>query len=365
MTLTSRIFTVGSSYRFGFNGKDYDVAFKQQDYGMRIYRFNLGRFLSVDPLTKKYAELTPYQFASNMPINSIDLDGLESFPSFQGSKPYPQSYKNPNDYAQGAMTLLWNGTLGAAGNMLNTVSSFTENGCKNGLGTATSTMIDNTERKITNTAIETYRYHTKTPGTTQLKDLGISFLNPQNYEILPSLFFGGGGGTSLLAKATVVENSVTRAFDRMLKMDPTVVNAGVNAANLEIMAEHFLDFSTKKNGAVFWGTPNMPIAQEWANFMGKTTLEQTKGGIFLDNLKLFDPVLNPGLKGSQAARIFDVASFRFAQGASGRSFVFLEGAQRFSIHGERTWWRIEQPTLIKNPKVSKTTPMQNNGVPIR
>jgi len=35
------------------------------------------RFVSPDPLTKKYPELTPYQFASNTPIQAIDLDGLE------------------------------------------------------------------------------------------------------------------------------------------------------------------------------------------------------------------------------------------------------------------------------------------------
>ncbi|MBC7382566.1 MAG: hypothetical protein H7296_06155 [Bacteroidia bacterium] len=72
-----------SSYRFGFNGKENDVEVKgggnQQDYGMRIYDPRLGRFLSVDPLTKKYASLTPYQFASNSPIENIDLDGLEKY----------------------------------------------------------------------------------------------------------------------------------------------------------------------------------------------------------------------------------------------------------------------------------------------
>jgi hypothetical protein len=36
-----------------------------------------GRFWSVDPLTKKYPGLTPYQFASNSPISGIDEDGLE------------------------------------------------------------------------------------------------------------------------------------------------------------------------------------------------------------------------------------------------------------------------------------------------
>jgi hypothetical protein len=36
-----------------------------------------SRFLSVDPLTSKFAMLTPYQYASNRPIDGKDLDGLE------------------------------------------------------------------------------------------------------------------------------------------------------------------------------------------------------------------------------------------------------------------------------------------------
>lgn len=49
----------------------------QYDYGFRIYDPRLGRFLSVDPLFKGYPWYTPYQFAGNMPIWAIDLDGLE------------------------------------------------------------------------------------------------------------------------------------------------------------------------------------------------------------------------------------------------------------------------------------------------
>ncbi len=37
----------------------------------------MARFLSVDPLTSSYPMLTPYQFASNRPIDGFDLDGLE------------------------------------------------------------------------------------------------------------------------------------------------------------------------------------------------------------------------------------------------------------------------------------------------
>ena len=73
--------TSSGSYRYGFNGKENDNEVKgegnQQDYGMRIYDPRIGKFLSVDPLTKSYPWLTPYQFASNTPIAAIDLDGLE------------------------------------------------------------------------------------------------------------------------------------------------------------------------------------------------------------------------------------------------------------------------------------------------
>lgn len=68
-------------YKFGYNGKLRDDelygAHKFQDYGMRKYNPMLARFVSVDPLTRKYPELTPYQFAGNTPIQAVDLDGLE------------------------------------------------------------------------------------------------------------------------------------------------------------------------------------------------------------------------------------------------------------------------------------------------
>jgi len=44
---------------------------------MRGYDPRVGRFWSTDPLTRSYPWYTPYQFAGNMPIWAIDLDGLE------------------------------------------------------------------------------------------------------------------------------------------------------------------------------------------------------------------------------------------------------------------------------------------------
>ena len=80
MDLPGRQFTQSNSnYRYGFNGKEKDKdGSVQYDYGFRIYDPRLVRFKSVDPLTNKYPELTPYQFASNMPIIAVDLDGQEA-----------------------------------------------------------------------------------------------------------------------------------------------------------------------------------------------------------------------------------------------------------------------------------------------
>jgi RHS repeat-associated protein len=68
-------------YIFGFNGQENDNEVKgdggQQDYGMRIYDTRLGRFLSVDPLSSTYPWYSPYQFAGNLPIAAVDLDGEE------------------------------------------------------------------------------------------------------------------------------------------------------------------------------------------------------------------------------------------------------------------------------------------------
>ncbi len=74
------------------------------DYGNRIYNPRYGKFLSVDPLTQSYPELTPYQFASNTPIAAIDLDGLEAlivaFPEYKADPElqvtvYGKTFKAP------------------------------------------------------------------------------------------------------------------------------------------------------------------------------------------------------------------------------------------------------------------------------
>ena len=89
MVMPGRSYTAGTGYRYGFNGKENDNEVKgngnQQDYGMRIYDSRISRFLSVDALAKEYPELTPYQFAGNIPIAAADLDGNEPDIKFDGA----------------------------------------------------------------------------------------------------------------------------------------------------------------------------------------------------------------------------------------------------------------------------------------
>jgi RHS repeat-associated protein len=80
MEMPGRTFSAGA-YRYGFNGKENDRGNfgtqLVQDYGMRLYNPAIGKFLSVDPIADEYPWNSPYSFAENDVIRSIDLDGEE------------------------------------------------------------------------------------------------------------------------------------------------------------------------------------------------------------------------------------------------------------------------------------------------
>ncbi len=74
----------GVSYCFAFNGKEKDNegmggGGSTYDYGFRIYNAQLGKFLSVDPLTNSYPWNSTFAYAENDVIRCIDLDGLEKW----------------------------------------------------------------------------------------------------------------------------------------------------------------------------------------------------------------------------------------------------------------------------------------------
>ena len=75
-------------------------------YMAKLHRSKeVSRFLSVDPLAKRFPFYTPYQYAGNSPIAAIDLDGLESFVA---TKDYSRGTINIDLVnAEGILSVTW------------------------------------------------------------------------------------------------------------------------------------------------------------------------------------------------------------------------------------------------------------------
>jgi RHS repeat-associated protein len=67
------------SYRFGFGNAEKDDKNSGRgntlNFGARIYKPQLARWLSIDPFWREYPYASPYSFALNSPIYFIDPDG--------------------------------------------------------------------------------------------------------------------------------------------------------------------------------------------------------------------------------------------------------------------------------------------------
>ena len=78
-------------YRYGFNGKENDNEVKGDgnhiDFGARMYDARLGRWLSLDPLQKKYPSVSAFNYCLNNPNIYIDKDGRDAilivFPDYK------------------------------------------------------------------------------------------------------------------------------------------------------------------------------------------------------------------------------------------------------------------------------------------
>jgi len=150
---------------------------------MRIYDPRAGRFLSVDPISKQYPWLTPYQFASNRPIDGVDLDGLEFFK--KDNTNYILDYKpvlnSPNvstgfkNAATNVGNLLSNITVGPLAEAVKGINNYFAGGYKENTGSVVSDFID-----VSN---EQFRYTTQTPVKEQLRDLGNTASDLKNYEL--------------------------------------------------------------------------------------------------------------------------------------------------------------------------------------
>jgi RHS repeat-associated protein len=63
------------SSRYTFSGKERDSETGYSYFGARYYHSDLSIWLSVDPLSDKYPNLTPYAYCANNPVILVDPDG--------------------------------------------------------------------------------------------------------------------------------------------------------------------------------------------------------------------------------------------------------------------------------------------------
>ncbi len=141
-------------YKFGYQKqlKDDEIYGEGNSYAFeyRMQDPRTGRFWSVDPLFKKYPELTPYQFASNNPVWMIEIEGLEGSASTSPS----QDIKND----------------------------------KTGLTTGTTSATDNatTNTKIQDPKNLNFKYTTNNPATpTSIAPTPVNFTPPSSTTLPP------------------------------------------------------------------------------------------------------------------------------------------------------------------------------------
>jgi RHS repeat-associated protein len=260
-----------SAYRFGFNGKLHDDDIygskNSYDYGMRMLDPRLGRFMSVDPLSKKFPELSSYQYASNRPIEGIDLDGLEFTPSTHVDYPKVHDFSTTCYWID---AFLYNSTVGA---LYNTSSAAINIVASQATATPYTQMVD---------ASNSYKALT-TPIT--WNDVGKAFTDPKNYEGVLTTFVGAWEFKASFYESSYVaagEESMVAA--RVSTAETFYSDAGFDA---ETATKHMegIDFSKDVSTSTL---PKGTIINQWVdNTTGKvgnyfTTGDNTAANIGKD-----------------------------------------------------------------------------------
>ncbi len=66
--------------KYEYQGQEHqtELGLNWSSFKYRNYDYDIGRFMSVDPLAEKFPYMTVYQFAGNKPSWSVEIEGLES-----------------------------------------------------------------------------------------------------------------------------------------------------------------------------------------------------------------------------------------------------------------------------------------------
>jgi hypothetical protein len=275
---------------------------------MRIYDPRLGKFLSVDPIAYGFAELTPYQFASDNPILNIDLDGLEGMQfAAPGSK-----YHIPGDVDEDgklskkeatASAYLWFKTIKVTAIIATTIfqpeigipwavadiSGVPVNPSPQAWSAVGGTVIEST----TSAAIEEAASAPKATPLLVAEENGYAIVKDANGEVAGSGFLAQGElnltiktkGTSLSGRGSDVANSIygyiSENFGEINSINGTW-RAGEMGANLTQFNEFVKQGSTLEEAALKTFTGKIADKLEFNNVkINQQTLKQNANGDYI------------------------------------------------------------------------------------
>ena len=118
---------------FRYNGKEFETmnGLNRYDYGARFYDPQLGRFHSQDAFAEKFANKSPYHYASNNPILYIDINGDSTFVTKHGDQEgvyrvFDGNLKNKDD--RGIYLVSDDGVVTPIGQSISSNSFFDDDG---------------------------------------------------------------------------------------------------------------------------------------------------------------------------------------------------------------------------------------------
>ena len=84
MEMDGRKYEKDGDYMYGFTGheKEFDMANDVYTTDFRLLDARVGRWLSVDPMFKKYAGISSYNYCAGNPVVMVDPDGRENVYSY-------------------------------------------------------------------------------------------------------------------------------------------------------------------------------------------------------------------------------------------------------------------------------------------